>query len=358
MHLASRALAAGADFALLGPASARWCQARVPVIAISAVRTGCGKSPDRALARPAAPRARLRVAVLRHPMPYGDLERAARAALRDARGPGRRATAPRRSARSTSRTWPPATSCSPASTTRRSSRRPSRRPTSSCGTAATTTSRSWAGSAHRHGRRAAARTADWLPSRRGGAAHGGRGRRQQGGRRAGRQRGGGGRRGAARNPRADHREGGLAGPARRPRARSAAGGSWWWRTGPPSPTGAWPTGRAMSRPRAAAPRPSSIRGTSATPGVREIFARYPHIGPVLPAVGYDADQLAGASRDDQPGRRGRRGGGHPARPRRLIALEKPVVRARYEFADAGEPTLGSLIDTFLARHAANRLGVR
>jgi predicted GTPase len=33
----------------------------------------------------------------------------------------------------------------------------------------------------------------------------------------------------------------------------------------------------------------------------------------------------------------------------LIALEKPVVRARYEFADAGEPTLGSLVDAFLAR---------
>ena len=32
---------------------------------------------------------------------------------------------------------------------------------------------------------------------------------------------------------------------------------------------------------------------SATPGVREIFARYPHIGAVLPAVGYDADQLRG-----------------------------------------------------------------
>jgi predicted GTPase len=32
-----------------------------------------------------------------------------------------------------------------------------------------------------------------------------------------------------------------------------------------------------------------------------------------------------------------------------MALEKPVVRARYEFEDAGEPTLGSLVDAFLAR---------
>ncbi len=42
----------------------------------------------------------------------------------------------------------------------------------------------------------------------------------------------------------------------------------------------------------------------------------------------------------------------------LLALEKPVVRARYEFADAGEPTLGSVVDAFLARCAAGRAGVR
>ncbi|MFO1361894.1 MAG: hypothetical protein U1F45_05370 [Burkholderiales bacterium] len=43
MHLASRALAAGADFVLLGP-ERTMLRADVPVIAVSAVRTGCGKS--------------------------------------------------------------------------------------------------------------------------------------------------------------------------------------------------------------------------------------------------------------------------------------------------------------------------
>jgi predicted GTPase len=73
MHLASRALAAGADFSLLGPASTMLAAAR-PVIAVTAVRTGCGKS---AIARWISRRLRdhgLRAAVLRHPMPYGDLE--------------------------------------------------------------------------------------------------------------------------------------------------------------------------------------------------------------------------------------------------------------------------------------------
>jgi predicted GTPase len=72
MHLASRALAAGADFTLLGP-QRTMIAAGVPVIAVSAVRTGCGKSPvSRWLSRELRARG-LRAAVVRHPMPYGDL---------------------------------------------------------------------------------------------------------------------------------------------------------------------------------------------------------------------------------------------------------------------------------------------
>ncbi len=72
MHLASRVLAAGADFVLLGP-ERTMLHAKVPVIAISAVRTGCGKSQvARYVSRLARGRG-LRTAVIRHPMPYGDL---------------------------------------------------------------------------------------------------------------------------------------------------------------------------------------------------------------------------------------------------------------------------------------------
>jgi predicted GTPase len=76
MHLASRALAAGADFTLLGPARTMLA-APVPVIAVSAVRTGCGKSQT---ARWLAGRLRARglaPVVIRHPMPYGELARQA-----------------------------------------------------------------------------------------------------------------------------------------------------------------------------------------------------------------------------------------------------------------------------------------
>jgi predicted GTPase len=76
MHLASRALSAGADFVLLGP-ERTWLPAHVPVIAVSAVRTGCGKSQTARFLSGRLRKRGLRVAVIRHPMPYGDLERQA-----------------------------------------------------------------------------------------------------------------------------------------------------------------------------------------------------------------------------------------------------------------------------------------
>jgi predicted GTPase len=72
MHLASRALAAGADFTLRGPGSTS-LRSRRPVISVCAVRTGCGKSATvRYVARVLRERG-FRAAVIRHPMPYGDL---------------------------------------------------------------------------------------------------------------------------------------------------------------------------------------------------------------------------------------------------------------------------------------------
>ena len=74
MHLASRVLSVGADFLLLGPACTM-LRSRLPVIAVTAVRTGCGKSQvARYLSRCLREKG-LRVAVVRHPMPYGDLAR-------------------------------------------------------------------------------------------------------------------------------------------------------------------------------------------------------------------------------------------------------------------------------------------
>jgi predicted GTPase len=72
MHAASRALAAGADFELLGPRSTMLASRR-PVVSVCAVRTGSGKSQTtRHVAALLAARGVTPV-VIRHPMPYGDL---------------------------------------------------------------------------------------------------------------------------------------------------------------------------------------------------------------------------------------------------------------------------------------------
>jgi predicted GTPase len=74
MHLASRALAAGADFRLIGPERS-FLKSMRPVISVCAVRTGCGKdSVVRRIAALLVARG-LRPVVVRHPMPYGDLSR-------------------------------------------------------------------------------------------------------------------------------------------------------------------------------------------------------------------------------------------------------------------------------------------
>ena len=72
MHLASRALATGADFWLLGTEHTQ-VESHVPVISVCAVRTGCGKSPVSRLVAAELRRHGRRPVVIRHPMPYGDL---------------------------------------------------------------------------------------------------------------------------------------------------------------------------------------------------------------------------------------------------------------------------------------------
>jgi predicted GTPase len=73
MHSASAALAAGADFRLLGP-NATMLDSTKPVVAVCGVRTGSGKSSVTRRIAELLRDAGLRVAVVLHPMPYGDLE--------------------------------------------------------------------------------------------------------------------------------------------------------------------------------------------------------------------------------------------------------------------------------------------
>ena len=72
MNKAAIAMAAGADFKLIGPRETMLKSVK-PVIAVTAVRTGCGKSQTTRRVAELLTRAGRKVVVIRHPMPYGNL---------------------------------------------------------------------------------------------------------------------------------------------------------------------------------------------------------------------------------------------------------------------------------------------
>lgn len=73
MHLAAKVMTAGADFRLVGP-KATALRSNRPVIAVCATRTGCGKSQTSRAIGHLLQSHGLRVALVRHPMPYGNLD--------------------------------------------------------------------------------------------------------------------------------------------------------------------------------------------------------------------------------------------------------------------------------------------
>jgi predicted GTPase len=76
MHKASMVMAAGADFRLMGPKSTQ-LESTKPVVSVCAVRTGSGKSQTSRRVSKILRNMGYKVAAIRHPMPYGDLVRQA-----------------------------------------------------------------------------------------------------------------------------------------------------------------------------------------------------------------------------------------------------------------------------------------
>jgi len=74
MNKAAIVMAAGASFCLLGPISTM-LKSKKPVIAVTAVRTGCGKSPVSQKIADYFAKQGIKAAVVRHPMPYGNLKK-------------------------------------------------------------------------------------------------------------------------------------------------------------------------------------------------------------------------------------------------------------------------------------------
>jgi predicted GTPase len=86
----------------------------------------------------------------------------------------------------------------------------------------------------------------------------------------------------------------------------------------------------------------------ASPALARLYAQYPHIGPVVPAVGYDAEQLEALAATLRAAPCDVIVSASPFDLAARIAVDKPIVRARYGYAAAGEPALEDVVASFLA----------
>jgi predicted GTPase len=113
--------------------------------------------------------------------------------------------------------------------------------------------------------------------------------------------------------------------------------------GPTITHGGMAFGAATTAARAAGarlvdPRPHAVGSLIDT------YARYPHIGAVLPAMGYGAEQLADLEATIAATPCDAVVLGTPADLGRLVRIAQPVRRATYRSADTGSPTLAETID--------------
>ena len=95
---------------------------------------------------------------------------------------------------------------------------------------------------------------------------------------------------------------------------------------------------------------------AATSEIQAVFAAHAHIGPVLPAVGYGPAQVQALRATIERADADVVVAATPVDLASLLDVSRPVVRARYELEDAGEPTLAEHVDRWLAGLRSSRPG--
>jgi predicted GTPase len=113
--------------------------------------------------------------------------------------------------------------------------------------------------------------------------------------------------------------------------------------GPTITHGGMPFGAGMTALRALRNVEVVDPRSSAVPEIARVFAQYPHIGQVLPALGYSEAQLDALRATVNASAADVVLAATPIDLARLGGFTKPVVRARYAYEDAGEPRLGDLV---------------
>ncbi|WLT39655.1 hypothetical protein NON20_09450 [Synechocystis sp. B12] len=91
------------------------------------------------------------------------------------------------------------------------------------------------------------------------------------------------------------------------------------------------------------PRPYTV------PEIAAVYAKFPHLTKILPAMGYFPVQLQALADTLNAAEVDVVVSGTPSDLGRLIPLNKPLVRVFYDYAEAEEPGLGKAVDLFLAR---------
>jgi predicted GTPase len=119
--------------------------------------------------------------------------------------------------------------------------------------------------------------------------------------------------------------------------------------GPTITHGGMPSGAGLFAARRAGAASIVDPHACAAPEIQRVYDAYPHIGPVLPAVGYYAKQLEAMRATIAASDAEVVVAGTPIDLGALLAIEQPVVRARYEYADLQSPGLEGVVRDFLLR---------
>ncbi len=118
--------------------------------------------------------------------------------------------------------------------------------------------------------------------------------------------------------------------------------------GPTTTVGGWRCGPAPGAPRAGAaaelvdPRPYAVGSIAAT------YGRYPHIGPVLPAMGYGDEQLADLAATIEATPCDLVVTGTPIDLARLVPIARPVRHASYSLREVSSPGLADVLAPHIA----------
>ena len=95
--------------------------------------------------------------------------------------------------------------------------------------------------------------------------------------------------------------------------------------------------------------------SSAAPAFIETYKVHPHIGQVLPALGYGTAQLQGMQQTINAAAADVIVCATPIDLARLLRIEKLIVRARCESDETGEPTLSAIVDAFVRTSRCERV---